>query len=55
MRVSYSGYYTSLPRMRRQFDSAYPLQDLEIPDFSRSFKLCQKENDREKSGKTNFF
>src|SRR3989344_4467889 len=28
MRVSYSGYYTSLPRMRRQFDSAHPLQML---------------------------
>ncbi len=24
-RVSYSGYYVTLPRLRRQFDSAHPL------------------------------
>ena len=29
-RVSYSGYYTSLPRMRYGFDSRYPLQNKNI-------------------------
>ena len=26
VRVWYSGYYVTLPRLRRQFDSAHPLQ-----------------------------
>ena len=27
MRVSYNGYYTALPRQRREFDSLYALQN----------------------------
>jgi hypothetical protein len=27
LRASYSGYYVTLPRLRRQFDSARPLQE----------------------------
>ena len=38
MRVSYSGYYASLPRTRHGFDSRYPLHQ-KIPLSKRDFLI----------------
>ena len=33
LRVSYSGYYTTFPKLRRGFDSLHPLRDHHTPLF----------------------
>ena len=39
MRASYSGYYATLPKLRRRFDSARPLPNQKSPENFGRFLL----------------